>query len=628
MPPSGNNTITAQVPLAGTGIITVTTAGGRVRSGQIFTVFDPVATLRRGTVSVTTPELADGLLWQGTISLGASYSALRLSTSEPAWVRIYNSVAAQSADAARTFGDPPTSPRGLIIDEVTTAGGLARVLQGLGLGGGVGSNLDPPFTADIPITIQNRSGDTIAIQVDVARLLLENEPPPPDILELFGNFVEEDPQWNPTPELGLSALMEWDPTPGLGLSFVEADPPAAPAAKIETFDAPYDGLAFLNATDGSLTTQWDLVGSQGDQEILILYNTYRADSNNVAAFLRAATTPLTNEYQFRLGEVSTPRTLLIGRSLSSSFSALVSSSTFAPYNNWRTNRWLWLRARAQGNLLTLISWQDGFDEQIVANLTASDTSHAVGRLAARLRAYAAIKYIAGAANGKSAPLPGRPVGTDQWVEDFSDYSASDWSNGDLTPGAATVGMCPRGWTHLFRSENHHVWQCLNGELICAKTVAERQVLALIERRWPDVEVLMEVSYNAGVSGTSIGGAIVRCSGLTSTTENGYSTTLRANGDREISKYVNGVFTTMVTNNDWASYPVNTPVFHRIRAIGTDIKAKIWSGTLNDEPSDWLLEVTDSDVTSGQVGINTFVAATYTHQFFSVAYDGATATPPD
>jgi hypothetical protein len=213
---SGNNTITAQVPLAGTGIITVNTAGGRVRSSQIFTVFDPVATLRRGTVSIDTPVLDNLDLWQGTISLGASYSALRLSTSEPAWVRIYNSVAAQSADAARAFGDPPATPRGLIIDEVTTVGNLAVVLQGLGIGGVVGSNLDQPFGAGIPVTIQNRSSEDVSINLSVLRLLLENQPPPPDTVEFDAALIVATPQLELDADPGFTATgeIELDGDPG------------------------------------------------------------------------------------------------------------------------------------------------------------------------------------------------------------------------------------------------------------------------------------------------------------------------------------------------------------------------------------------------------------------------------
>ncbi|NCJ05213.1 hypothetical protein GS597_01490 [Synechococcales cyanobacterium C] len=194
LPPTGTHRIFAKVPLAGTGILTVQADGGRVRSTQLFTVFDPIATLRRGTVVIDTPVLDSLALWQGTCPLGASYSVLQLSTSEPAWVRIYNSVAAQAADVGRVFGDPPPTPRGLIVDETTTVGNLSIVLQGLEIGGVVGSNLDPPFSADIPVTIQNRSGSENIITISVLRLILENQPPPPPTVELDAALIIATPQ--------------------------------------------------------------------------------------------------------------------------------------------------------------------------------------------------------------------------------------------------------------------------------------------------------------------------------------------------------------------------------------------------------------------------------------------------
>jgi hypothetical protein len=403
-------------------------------------------------------------------------------------------------------------------------------------------------------------------------------------------------------------------------------------SNIETFDAAYPGLAFLNDATGLLWARWNIPQSE-NQDVLVLCNHYASDSNNIAAFLRSKVLrpPSDNTYQYRAGFVTNNNQAVIGRVLDNSFQQIVDNTAYLTALR-RQNRWLWYRCRVNGGTQQLKIWEYGTPEPSSWLLTMNNAEiTGVGDIGVRINTLGVIHYIAADIAGSVAPFPEESLGSNQYREDFVNFDAADWANADtdLTTSTASVGMCPLGWGHLFRSTAQSLWQCLNGNLTITKTVAERQVLGWLSQGiHQDVEALMEASYNAGLSSTdSLGGAIVRCSGLTSTTENGYSTILRPNGDREIVKYVNGNFTVLVSNTDWSSYPANTPVFHRIRAIGTTIQAKIWSGTLQDEPASWLLTATDSNVPLGYVGINAFLAATYTYNFFSVGWNGQSAPSP-
>lgn len=88
----------------------------------------------------------------------------------------------------------------------------------------------------------------------------------------------------------------------------------------------------------------------------------------------------------------------------------------------------------------------------------------------------------------------------------------------------------------------------------------------------------------------------------------------------IERYVDGAKTTIET----AAFPwqLNKNFFLRFRVEGTSLKGKAWPATLS-EPDDWLIEVTDANVTGpGRVGlhvVNNGDAAMF--NWFSVGVDG-------
>lgn len=121
----------------------------------------PAKNATRVTVSVTTPSLAAGALWSGTIQMTRGYRLYNLLTSAPARVRLFSTSAAQTADAARSIGVTPTGNHGVVMDATTTSGLTSYVLSPMVHGA------DMKTTPDgvIPITVTNLGTATAAITV-------------------------------------------------------------------------------------------------------------------------------------------------------------------------------------------------------------------------------------------------------------------------------------------------------------------------------------------------------------------------------------------------------------------------------------------------------------------------------
>jgi hypothetical protein len=73
----------------------------------------------RASVSVTTPVLAPGATWEGTITLPKASDLLRIATDRPCVVRAYGSAAARTADSTRPYTQPPRGGTGLQFQGTT-----------------------------------------------------------------------------------------------------------------------------------------------------------------------------------------------------------------------------------------------------------------------------------------------------------------------------------------------------------------------------------------------------------------------------------------------------------------------------------------------------------------------------
>jgi hypothetical protein len=108
----------------------------------------------RNTFAKTTASLAAGAVENGTITIGKSFTVLKLVVNRPARVRLYSTAAALTADASRLATVPPTAgaQHGVILDivlNVTT--GLTWILSP----SADGSNLEASPSSAISYAITN-----------------------------------------------------------------------------------------------------------------------------------------------------------------------------------------------------------------------------------------------------------------------------------------------------------------------------------------------------------------------------------------------------------------------------------------------------------------------------------------
>jgi len=115
----------------------------------------------RTSAVYTTASLPNGNSETGTISLATAYRLFKIETDEPARVRVYATAAQQTADLSRPIGVDPTGDHGLIFEFVTTDELLSAVLSPFV----DGASMEAMTSADIPITVTNRSGAADTIQV-------------------------------------------------------------------------------------------------------------------------------------------------------------------------------------------------------------------------------------------------------------------------------------------------------------------------------------------------------------------------------------------------------------------------------------------------------------------------------
>jgi hypothetical protein len=119
--------------------------------------------------TVTTSNIANDASENVTLDFGYTFVVLRVVTDFAAWVRIYNSAAAQSADSARPITTDPEPGSGVIAEIITATGLLDIMLSPQP----IGSSQEATPTIAIPITITNKSGASHAIELTVTSLELE-----------------------------------------------------------------------------------------------------------------------------------------------------------------------------------------------------------------------------------------------------------------------------------------------------------------------------------------------------------------------------------------------------------------------------------------------------------------------
>ena len=122
----------------------------------------------RLTVSATTASLASGVSGNITASGFKGYALLSIQVSAGAWVTVYTSSAAQSADSSRSISTDPTPGSGVVAEAVTTTATTTYFSPAV-----IGYSSEAVPTTNVPLKVYNNSGSTATITVTLTLLKLE-----------------------------------------------------------------------------------------------------------------------------------------------------------------------------------------------------------------------------------------------------------------------------------------------------------------------------------------------------------------------------------------------------------------------------------------------------------------------
>lgn len=123
----------------------------------------------RALTSATVSQLANGASQFLNIAGSRGYVLYKISSSVPAWIRIYVNTAARNGDVSRTINVDPTPDSG-VITEVVTAALNETVYLTPGI---IGFNDEGPQDTDIYVTVTNVSGVTADITVSLTHVAIE-----------------------------------------------------------------------------------------------------------------------------------------------------------------------------------------------------------------------------------------------------------------------------------------------------------------------------------------------------------------------------------------------------------------------------------------------------------------------
>ena len=123
----------------------------------------------RKTTAATTSSIANGdFEWVTFASIGKSYGLLKIQVDKAAWVVLYTSQAARTADSARLETTDPLPGSGVIAEIISTTG----VVQGI-TPGTIGWNDEATPTTDVYAKVTNKSGSTGTVAVTLTTVQLE-----------------------------------------------------------------------------------------------------------------------------------------------------------------------------------------------------------------------------------------------------------------------------------------------------------------------------------------------------------------------------------------------------------------------------------------------------------------------
>jgi hypothetical protein len=122
----------------------------------------------RTTVSGSASAVSSGTTSTINISGFKGYMLYKVETSTASWVRIYTDTASRSADLSRNESADPSVNSGVIAEVITTGSGSVLIAPGV-----VGFNNESSPTANIPVSVTNKSTVTSTITVTLTVVQLE-----------------------------------------------------------------------------------------------------------------------------------------------------------------------------------------------------------------------------------------------------------------------------------------------------------------------------------------------------------------------------------------------------------------------------------------------------------------------
>ena len=154
------NFVGAGVTASGTGAtktITITGGGGGGSGLQ-----------SRTSANAATASIANGASANIEITSAKTYALQKIQTSAAAWVTLYVSAAARTADASRNETTDPLPGAGVIAEVITSDGAIQNITPGT-----LGWNDESTPTTDAYLKVVNKSGSTQAITVTLHFVALE-----------------------------------------------------------------------------------------------------------------------------------------------------------------------------------------------------------------------------------------------------------------------------------------------------------------------------------------------------------------------------------------------------------------------------------------------------------------------
>lgn len=154
------NFVGAGVTASGTGAtktITITGGGGGGSGLQ-----------SRTSANAATASIANGASANIQITAAKTYALQKIQTSAAAWVTLYVSDAARTADASRNETTDPLPGAGVIAEVITSDGAIQNITPGT-----LGWNDESTPTTDAYLKVVNKSGSTQAITVTLHFVALE-----------------------------------------------------------------------------------------------------------------------------------------------------------------------------------------------------------------------------------------------------------------------------------------------------------------------------------------------------------------------------------------------------------------------------------------------------------------------